>query len=295
MAEDRTQGIGGSDVSIIAGINPFKSVYQLWLEKIGEIEPEQADSESAHFGTILEPIVRREFMQRTGLKVRQKNMLLQSEDYLFMIADVDGVINENGEKVIFEAKTASSYKQEIWEEGVPAEYILQVEHYMFVTGARKTYVAALVGGNHFYCHTVERDDDMIKKIIAMEKYFWEENVIGGVEPIPDGSEATTNYFNRKYSNSNTGKIELPKEVLSVCDEYERLSQQIKELENAKNATANLLKSYLKEVEVGTVGDRKVTWKQIDKNTVDIKRLKTEQPDVYDSYLTCNTYRRLTVS
>ena len=291
----RTQGIGGSDVSIIVGINPFKSVYQLWLEKIGEIEPEQADSEFAHFGTLLEPIVRKEFMQRTGLKVRQKNMLLQSEEYTFMLADVDGVINENGEKVIFEAKTASSYKQEIWEDGVPAEYILQVQHYMFVTGARKTYVAALVGGNHFYCHTVERDDDMIKKIIAMEKYFWEENVIGGVEPIPDGSEATTNYFNRKYSNSNRGKIELPKEVLSVCDEYERLSQQIKELENAKNATANLLKSYLKEAEVGTVGDRKVTWKQIYKNTVDIKRLKTEQPDVYDSYLTQSSYRRFTVS
>lgn len=25
----RTKGIGGSDVSIIAGINPYKSVYQL--------------------------------------------------------------------------------------------------------------------------------------------------------------------------------------------------------------------------------------------------------------------------
>ena len=159
----RTQGIGGSDVSIIAGINPFKSVYQLWLEKTGQIESVQTDSEAAHFGTLLEPIVRREFMQRTGLKVRQKNMLLQSEEYPFMLADVDGVINENGEKVIFEAKTASSYKQEIWEEGVPAEYILQVQHYMFVTGTRKTYVAALVGGNHFYCHTVERNDNMIKK------------------------------------------------------------------------------------------------------------------------------------
>lgn len=29
----RTKGIGGSDVSVIAGINPYKSVYQLWLEK----------------------------------------------------------------------------------------------------------------------------------------------------------------------------------------------------------------------------------------------------------------------
>ena len=34
----RTQGIGGSDVSVIAGINPYRSVYQLWLEKTGQVE-----------------------------------------------------------------------------------------------------------------------------------------------------------------------------------------------------------------------------------------------------------------
>ena len=34
----RTKGIGGSDASVIAGINPYKSVYQLWKEKTGQIE-----------------------------------------------------------------------------------------------------------------------------------------------------------------------------------------------------------------------------------------------------------------
>lgn len=150
----RTKGIGGSDVSIIAGINPFKSAHQLWLEKTGQIEPEQTDSEYAHFGTLLEPIVRKEFTQRTGIRVRQKHMLLQSEEYPFMFADLDGVINEDGEMAVFESKTASAYKQEVWEEGIPAPYILQVQHYMAVTGAKRTYIAALVGGNHFYHHAV---------------------------------------------------------------------------------------------------------------------------------------------
>jgi predicted phage-related endonuclease len=70
---------------------------------------------------------------------------------------------------------------------------------------------------------------------------------------------------------------------------------LKELETAKNATANLLKSYLKEAEVGTVGDRKVIWKQVSKSTVDTKRLKTEQPDIYTNYLTQSQYRRLSVA
>ncbi|MCI6205012.1 MAG: YqaJ viral recombinase family protein [Lachnospiraceae bacterium] len=291
----RTKGIGGSDVSIIAGINPFKSVHQLWLEKTGQIEPEQTDSDYAHFGSLLEPIVRKEFTARTGIKVRQKHMLLQSEEYPFMFADLDGVINEDGEMAVFEAKTASAYKQEVWEDGVPAPYILQVQHYMAVTGAKRTYIAALVGGNHFFYHVVERDEEMIGKIIAMEKYFWETHVLGGVEPVPDGSDATTNYFNNRFSHSNGMTIELPEEALSVCMEYDRLSEELKKVEAAKNAAANQLKSYLKEAEAGTVGDRTVTWKEISKSTVDAKRLKTEKPEIYNSFLKDSSYRRLSVA
>ncbi len=291
----RTGGIGGSDVSVIAGINPFRSVHQLWLEKTGQVEPEEGESEYTHFGTILEPIVRKEFMERTGIKVRQKHMLLQSEEYPFMYADLDGVINEDGELAIFEAKTASQYKMDTWEDGVPAGYILQVQHYMAVTGAKKTYIAALVGGNHFVYHVVERDEVMIAKIIAMEKYFWETNVIGGVEPIPDGSEATTNYFNSRFSNSNGEVIELPEEALAICEEYERLSEQLKEIETAKNAAANQLKVLLKEAEVGTVGERRIVWKQIFKSSLDQKRLKEEKPDIYNGYITQSSYRRLSVA
>ena len=142
-----------------------------------------------------------------------------------------------------------------------------------VTDAKKAYVAALVGGNHFYCHTVERDDEIIRKIITMERLFWEKNVIGGVEPIPDGSDATTEYFNSRFRNSNGQVIELPQEAISVCDEYQRIGEQLKTLETARNAAANTLKSYLREAEIGTVGDRKIMWKQISKSTVDTKRLK----------------------
>lgn len=291
----RTQGIGGSDVSIIVGINPFKSVHQLWLEKTGQVEPEEENSEYTHFGIILEPVVRKEFMERTGIRVRQKHMLLQSEEHPFMFADLDGVINENGELCIFEAKTASAYKQEVWEDGVPAPYILQVQHYMAVTGAKKTYIAALVGGNHFFSHVVERDEEMIGKITAMEKYFWENHVLGGVEPVPDGSEATTRYFNEKFSSSNGETVELPEEVLPVCEKYDDLTRQIRELETAKNAAANQLKSYLGNAEAGTVGDRRITWKSVSKNSVDTKRLKLEHPDIYTDCLTQSSYRRFMVA
>ena len=55
----RTKGIGGSDVSVIAGINSHRSVYQLWKEKTGQTEPEEAENDYTHFGTVLEPIVKK--------------------------------------------------------------------------------------------------------------------------------------------------------------------------------------------------------------------------------------------
>ena len=193
----RTSGIGGSDVSIIFGLNKFRSVYQLWLEKTGQVIPVEEENDYTHFGTILEPIVKAEFTRRTGLKIRSRNAILQSEEYPFMLADLDGVIYENGEMCIFEAKTASTYKKEIWEEGVPVEYQLQIQHYMAVTGAKKTYIAALVGGNQFFYYEVFRDEELINIIIQVEKEFWQENVKQGIEPAPDGSEATTKYLNQK--------------------------------------------------------------------------------------------------
>ena len=205
---------------------------------------------------------KKEFMKVTGLKVRAKKVLLQSEEYPFMIADLDGVIYENGEMCIFEAKTASAYKEDVWEKSVPEEYQLQVQHYMAVTGAKKTYIAALVGGNSFFYHVVYRDEEVISMIIKMEKRFWEDNVIRGREPDADGSKATTEFINQKYGVSNGSVVELPQEALFLFQQYDLLSEKLESLKEQKDKVSNQLKNFLKENEVGVLGERKVTWKQV---------------------------------
>ena len=291
----RTMGIGGSDVSVIAGINPYRSVYQIWLEKTGQIEPAESENEYTHFGTILEPVIRREFMERTGLKVRQKHMLLQSVEHPFMLANLDGVINLNGEMCIFEAKTASAYKLDDWQSGIPPEYMLQVQHYMAVTGAVKTYIAALIGGNYFEYRLIERDDEMIAKIITMEKLFWEVNVLGGIAPEIDGTKATTEFFNSKYNFSNGQTIALPEDVITDCEEYSRLSDEISKLTAAKDAICNRLKSLLGNNETGVAGKYKISWKQVISSGFDKTRLKADDPELYQKYVTHSQYRRFSMS
>lgn len=291
----RTLGIGGSDVSVIAGVNKFRSIFQLWLEKTGQIEVMETDNEYTHFGTILEPIVKNEFSRRTGLNVRAKRAILQSEEYPFMLADLDGVIYENGEMVIFEAKTASAYKQDVWERGVPIEYILQVQHYMAVTGAKKAYVAALVGGNHFYYHTLYRDDDLISWIINIEKEFWENCVEGMQEPVADGSEATSAFLDERYNSSNGQVIELPQNALELCNSYDELTAQMKRLKEQKDKVTNQLKVYMKDNEIGKVGDRTVMWKQVNTVTFDKTRFINDNKSLYDEYCVSGHHRRLSVA
>lgn len=291
----RTKGIGGSDVSVIAGINKFRSVFQLWLEKTGQWIPEEAENEFIHFGNVLEPVVKREFMRRTGLKVRAKKMLLQSEEYPFMLADLDGVIYENGEMCIFEAKTASAYKEDVWKQGVPDEYLLQIQHYMAVTGAKRTYIAVLVGGNSFYYHEVLRDEELIEMIVEMEKRFWEEHVLKRKEPVPDGSQATSDFLSQTYKSSNGIMVELPGEMLPLFCQYDEITEKLNDLNEKKEAISNQLKNYLKENEGGFVGNRKVTWKTVNTTGFDRKRLAMENKELYEAYVTRNQYRRLVVA
>lgn len=291
----RRMGIGGSDASVIAGVNPFCSIFELWMDKTGQAEAGEAESEHIHFGNVLEPVVRKEFMRRTGLKVRRKMALLQSTEHPFMLADLDGVIYENGKMCIFEAKTASAYKKEAWEKGVPLEYQYQVQHYMAVTGAEKTYIAALVGGNAFIYHEVYRDEGMIKRIIRMEREFWEHCVLAGQEPEADGSGATADFLDKKYGDSNGKCIELPEEALQLCGQYDELSRRLDELKKEKEAVTNKIKTYLKENESGTVGDRRIDWKTVTTTTFDKKRLKEERREIYEEYCGKSSYRRLSVA
>lgn len=291
----RNMGIGGSDASVVAGVNPYRSVFQLWKEKTGQASLEAPGNEYTHFGHILEPIIKKEFTRRTGLKVRNRYAILQSGEHPFMLADVDGFLYEGGKLCVFEAKTASAYKREVWEHGVPEEYLYQVQHYMAVTGAGKAYIAALVGGNCFLYHEVMRDEAMVQGIIQMEQDFWVNHVLPMVEPKADGSGATRDYLDGAYPGSNGKTVELPAEASALFEQYDTLSRELDELKGKKEAVTNQMKFYLKGNEVGILGDRQVTWKTYTTTTIDRKRLEREEKELYDKYSVKNQYRRLSVA
>ena len=292
----RRKGIGGSDASVIMGKNPYRSILQLWEEKTGKLPVTDDGNEYTYWGNVMEPIIRKEFMNRTGLKVRQKHAMIIHKDYPYLFADVDGIVtDERGEKCIFEAKTASQYKAEQWEDRVPEEYILQVQHYLEVCGMDKAYIAALIGGNKFVFHTIYRDDELIRNLVSREKDFWEGCVLTGTEPVMDDSDATRDYLNQKYSDPIEGSIQLQEDMKSVLAEYQDVDCKIKELEKQKTGFANQIKAAMGEYETGEVDGTVVSWKKISRESLDSKRLRKEQPEVFAEYRNISSYRKLSIA
>ena len=292
--EYRKQGIGGSDASVVCGISRYKSPVELWMEKTNQLPPQEA-GEAAYWGTQLEPFVRAEFTKRTGIEVSHKSELLQSEEYPFMLANLDGTceVSDVG-TCIFEAKTASAYKAGEWEDTIPDEYQLQIQHYMAVTGYAGAYIAVLIGGNTFKWRFVERDEEWISMLIELESAFW--NHVQDCTPPPlDGSDAAAKFLSERFPTSKpTSHITLPDTAADLLAQYDEACAELEAVTERKQKAENLLKEMLGDNEVGTTAGRVITWKSVAQERLDSKTLKAEHPALCKKYTNKTSYRRFTI-
>jgi putative phage-type endonuclease len=290
----RRLGIGGSDASVVCGINRYRSPVELWLDKTGQLPPQEA-GESAYWGTQLEPFVRAEFTRRTGIWVDHRNELLQSEEHPFMLANLDGVceVPDVG-TCVFEAKTASAFKVGEWEDTIPDEYMLQLAHYMAVTGYPGAYIAVLIGGNTFKWRFVERDEELISMLIELESDFW-DHVQDGTPPPLDGSDATAKFLADRFRDSiPKSHITLPDTAADLLAQYDEACERLETITEQKQRAENLLKEMMGDNEVGTAGGRVITWKSVAQERLDSKTLKAEHPALCKKYTSKTSYRRFTI-
>ena len=289
----RQAGIGGSDASCIAGLNPWKSAIQLYMDKKEE-DPQEVKSLRMELGNRLEGLVAELFTEETGLKVRNVNGILKNDKYPYALANIDRAIV--GEKAFLECKTTNSYALKEWEEGVPAHYEIQCLHYMAITGATHCYIAALIGNSDFIWHKIERDEETIDYLMQIEKDFWENNIEKDVVPMPDGSDAYSEYLKKKYDKSNGQVIELHllENGVNKLNRYDEIVADIKALESEKKLIEPEIQFHMEDFEVATVGDRKITWKTSNRNTIDSKKLKSEMPEIAQQYMKTSTSRTFRV-
>lgn len=268
----RQSGMGGSDAGTILGVNKWKSKTQLFFEKVNSELKQQVDNEFIYWGNILEDVVAKEFETRTGKKVRKNNKMLRHPEHEFMLANLDRVIV--GEKALLECKTTSQYNIDQWKDDeIPASYLCQIQHYMAVTGYEKAYIAVLCGGNQFIWKEVSRDDELIEIIINAEKDFWYNNVLAGVIPEIDGSDATKDFLNHMYKDIDETEVQLSDDVETLLTALEQVKQEEKELKELKTQYENKIKHILGNNLAGKTSGYQITWKPQVRKTLDTKKIR----------------------
>lgn len=280
--EMRKAGIGGSEAAAIVGLNPWKSAFQLWMEKTGQVEPEDlSDNEYVYWGTVLEQAVADRFCELTGKKVQRRGML-QDDEYPYMLASVDRMVV--GENAGLECKTTNAFNTKAWaDDELPDSYYIQCQWYMMVTGCEKWYIAVLIGGNKFIWKEVPRNAADIEVLRKAAVDFWSMVITNTMPPV-DGSSDCSSALAEKFKGQKDLEIELPVAAKDCIDRLREIKETIASLEEQKKLSENELKAMLGDAEIGIIGEDKVSWKtQAGRVTVDSKRLKTEQPEIYSKY------------
>lgn len=291
----RQSGIGSSDAAAAVGLNPYKSQLELWMEKTGRLSDAQEpgtpqsdeDNGPLFWGTVLEPIVAEHYAKRTGHKVRRVNAVLQHKDYPWMLANLDREVAGSTEVQILECKTAGINGAKLWREGVPEYVQLQVMHQLGVTGQEAADVAVLVGGNELRIYRLERDEVLIERLTALEQEFW-RHVEEDIAPPADASDSAERALRSLYPDDDHEVLDLS-ENRDLTDAFEQLQTVRSVLMDTKHQEAQL-KHQLQQA-MGCASEARfpagrITWKKSsDTRTVDLARLKEEQPDLIKQYLT----------
>lgn len=269
----RSESLGSSDAATASGLSPFKSAVELWLEKTGRVEPTDLSGSSVvYFGNVMEEVVAQEFAARNNTTVRQRHQAFVKtfkDSTLKMVAHVDRLTPP---RKILECKNVSAYGVSDWKDSPPAHYRLQVEHQLICANRNEAYIAAIIGGNDYVQHEVERNFEMSEFLIAREKEFWR-----CVETDTPPEPKTASDVAALYPVDNSHSIAATPELIELHAELINLRAQLKKMKATESEVAEQIQIFIGENEtlVDDDGCQLASWKT-DKGT-----LKTDFKKAFD--------------
>jgi len=247
----RSQGLGGSELGTILGLNPWESAYTLFHKKLGNIEDSVAQNWAIRFGNAFERPILDLYSEEHPDEEIFVTGTFRSKHADWMIANPDALAKVNGEWKIIEVKTAKAGFKEL-----PPHYEAQVIWYMLVTGIKKATVVA-VAGMTYQEFEVEYDEFIAETYLKVAQQFWyslQENKA----PDWDGAKSTYETVRRLHPDIENQDVDID------SDTYAELREALKVADEA-NATVTKLKSII----LDSMGNAKYGW-------VNNKRVVTRQ-------------------
>jgi putative phage-type endonuclease len=280
--EQRKKSLGASDMAAILGISPYKSAYDVWLEKTDKLPPEQEiNNDAIEAGNRFERGVLSWAQQSLG--PLRRNVYLKA-DSLPIHAILDARVVKDGTPV--EAKTAGLFSPLSGEWGmehtdqIPDAYLVQVQVQMLCSGKDMAFLAAFLGGRGFQMYDIPINVDLqdIIKVKAVE--FWDKHVVADVPPVDSlPSLDLISKMNRTPGKQVSVADELIQEWLSA-------KEALKQSEDRQAILKAQIYAALGDAEASEptkLGQITCLLQAAPGSKLDEKRLKAERPEIYDMF------------
>lgn len=303
----RRAGLGGSDIGAILGVNPYKSAYDLFIDKTNPAGDSNGNLRT-QFGHDFEHVIAEKFsLNYPQYEVQVDTTHYIHPEYLWLNGNIDRkLINRDTKECgVLEIKTTRTFDSEDWGKGtvygiggkvviedskVPESYYYQVQHYLCVTGYKFAYLYAFALDTCEYrLYKIDRDETKIKLLIKTGTEFWFNNVIKGIPPAKD-----VPFAERK---SNGESIDADSSIIAKVAELKAIQQKIEQLLLQEEPLKAEIQEYIGENEIlldVTTEKPLVTWKSSERRSFDTNRFKAEHEDLYNEYLKLSTSRRFSV-
>lgn len=304
----RHKGIGGSDVGAIMGLNKYTSPMQIYKAKVLGMDKDVSDKPAVRKGKDLEPVIRENYfkvmLKDKGFTIIQPQHMLINKKYPWLRANLDGIIIPLDESkrihtncIVGEIKVVTQYAEDNWYGpdycGVPASYYAQVQEYMLVTETKMAILGALFENSwemHYF--QIPADEEFQKKLLAMSKKFYDENMTMKIPPALD-SELDKDDIIKAISESKAEEIPS-QEITDSARQYKNTCQAIKVLESQKKMYLTDITNRYLAGERSNDPDIKIKFSTYTRSTLDTKRLEEDHPDLVKEYKKVTEYSKSTI-
>lgn len=164
----RASRIGSSDAPVIMGSSPWKTVDELFLEKIGKGK-KQKETAAMSRGKKLEPIARARHELMTGLEFEP--CVLVDKEHDFIMGSFDGRCIEKN--IDLEIKCPGAKDHALALQGkIPEKYVWQCLHLLMVSGSELLHYVSFDGKRTAWIGFYP-DPEKIQRLREAELKFWQ--------------------------------------------------------------------------------------------------------------------------
>lgn len=230
--------LGASSFAVLAGVSPFQSPFELYLQMIGELDPDaqrtDADKARMERGHRLEDVALDWDAEIRGLSIERIRRDIVHPRMPFVVVHPDARVKPwRQTRRLLEAKT-SARKWDV----VPQHVEAQVQAQMAATGADVVDVVVLGFDGPPAVHEVPRNDELIAALEGLAASFWDRVQRRDPPPI-DGSRGASHWLDRMFIEGP--EVEADADQSRVLARVLEIRGAVKALEAEDDELVNLLK------------------------------------------------------